>query len=210
MKPFIRHTGLVAPLDRNDVDTDQIIPKQFLKRVERAGYGRFLFHGWRYDEGGAPVADFVLNRPEFAGVSILVTGSNFGCGSSREHAAWALAEFGFRVIVAPSFADIFRENADQNGLLCVALPEEEVRSILTRARNAPLRLTVDLQAMTVSEEGTELARFTMDPFRRRCLMQGLDRIGLALEHVEAIAAYEGRRHRYDPTPASTAARSAPE
>lgn len=194
MEPFIRHTGVVAPLDRADVDTDQIVPKQFLKRVERAGFGRHLFHDWRFDDAGTPVPGFVLNRPEHAGASILVARRNFGCGSSREHAAWALQDYGFRAIIAPSFADIFRENADQNGIVTVELEEGTVEDLLSRARDqAPYRLTVDLTACRIEDRDGPLASFAMDPFRRTCLLEGLDRIGLTLRHEARIAAYERAR-----------------
>ena len=191
MDPFKVHTGIVAPLDRVDVDTDQIVPKQFLKRVERSGYGRFLFYAWRFDSEGAPRPSFVLNRPEHAGATILVAGRNFGCGSSREHAAWALQDFGIRAVLAPSFADIFRENADQNGILTVELDEETVASLMRRAReDAPYSVTVDLEACQVTDSMGLLASFTLDPFRRKCLLEGLDRIGLTLRHEARIAAYE--------------------
>ena len=194
MEPFIRHTGVVAPLDRADLDTDQIVPKQFLKRVERAGFGRHLFHDWRFDDAGRPVPTFVLNRPEHAGASILVTRKNFGCGSSREHAAWALRDFGFRAIIAPSFADIFRENADQNGLVTVELDEDTVSLLLARAGTlAPYTLTVDLTACRVEDPEGALATFAIDPFRRTCLLEGLDRIGLTLRHEAEITAFEAAR-----------------
>ena len=195
MKPFRTHTGVVAPLDRADVDTDQIVPKQFLKRVERSGYGAHLFHDWRFDERGGPRADFVLNRPELADATILVAGRNFGCGSSREHAAWALDDHGFRAVLAPSFADIFRANADQNGLLTVELEEETVRALLDRAaRAAPYRLTVDLEGCRLRDGAGFEAPFDIDAFRRTCLLEGFDRIGLTLRHEAAIEAYEaGRR-----------------
>ena len=191
MQPFKVHSGTCAPLTRADVDTDQIIPKQFLKRVERSGFGRYLFNDWRFDESGALRPDFELNRPEYQGATILIAGRNFGCGSSREHAAWALADFGFRCVIAPSFADIFRQNADQNGLLAVALPEPAVDSLLARAReNAPHRLTVDLVTQRVSDLRGFAAAFEIDPFRRSCLLEGLDQIGLTLKHEGAIRAYE--------------------
>jgi 3-isopropylmalate/(R)-2-methylmalate dehydratase small subunit len=194
MRPFMVHTGTCAPLPRADVDTDQIIPKQFLKRVERSGFGRHLFHDWRFGPTGSPTADFVLNRPEFEGATILVAGRNFGCGSSREHAAWALGDYGFRAVVAPSFADIFRMNADQNGIVTVELAEATVEELLARADSqAPYRLTVDLQACRVSDELGFQATFEMDPFRRKCLLEGLDRIGLTLTHEHAIRAYEAAR-----------------
>ena len=178
MKPFRSVTGRVAVLDRADVDTDQIIPKQFLKRIERTGYGEFLFYDWRKDPG------FELNRPEAAGASILVTGRNFGCGSSREHAAWALQDYGFEVVVAPSFGDIFAGNAAQIGLLTVALPEERVRELA-----AASELTVDLESLTIfAEDGT--IPFEYDTFRRHKLLNGLDDIALTLEHEAEIAAFE--------------------
>ncbi len=194
MEPFRRHTGVVLPLDRADVDTDQIIPKQFLKRVERTGYGEFLFHDWRRTPDGEPIADFVLNRPEYTGASILVARRNFGCGSSREHAAWALKDHGIRVVIAPSFADIFRGNADQNGLVALTLEEDQVETLMQRAQEwAPYRLTVDLEERTVSDQDGLEMEFPMDDFRRACLLEGLDRIGLTLRHEDAIRAYEERR-----------------
>jgi 3-isopropylmalate/(R)-2-methylmalate dehydratase small subunit len=182
VKAFTRTTGRVAVLDRADVDTDQIIPKQFLKRIERTGYGEFLFHDWRQDPA------FELNRPEYAGATILVTGRNFGCGSSREHAAWALQDYGFEVVVAPSFGDIFAANAAQIGLVLVVLPEGQVRS-LTGAGE----LTVDLEALTITGPGGETIAFEFDPFRRHMLLNGLDDIGLTLEHEDEIEAFESAR-----------------
>ncbi len=194
MEPFTQHTGVAAPLDRADVDTDQIIPKQFLKRVERSGYGQYLFWDWRMTPDGKPREDFVLNRATFGGATILVTRDNFGCGSSREHAAWALRDFGIRAVLAPSFADIFRENADQNGLAALELSSQDIETLLQRAeREAPLELTVDAEAGTVSDDEGVVARFHLDDFRRTCLTKGLDRIGLTLQHVDAIAAYEKKR-----------------
>jgi len=194
MEPFCRHTGIVAPLDRADVDTDQIIPKQFLKRIERSGYGEFLFNDWRFSEDGSPRPEFALNRLEYAGASILVTRRNFGCGSSREHAAWALLDYGFRAVLAPSFADIFRENADQNGMAAIALGADEIDVILERAaQRAPYELTVNLEARTVSDGNDLTVAFEIDDFRRMCLMEGLDRIGLTLRHEEDISAYEATR-----------------
>ena len=194
MEPFCRHTGIVAPLDRADVDTDQIIPKQFLKRIERSGYGEFLFNDWRFSEDGSPRPEFALNRLEYAGASILVTRRNFGCGSSREHAAWALLDYGFRAVLAPSFADIFRENADQNGMAAIALGADEIDVILERAaQRAPYELTVNLEARTVSDGNDLAAAFEIDDFRRMCLMEGLDRIGLTLRYEDNISAYEAAR-----------------
>lgn len=194
MEPFRVHRGIAAPLPRADVDTDQIIPKQFLKRIERSGYGDYLFWDWRREPDGTPRPGFVLNRPELSGASILVAGENFGCGSSREHAAWALKDAGFRAVLAPRFADIFRQNADSNGLAALALPDDDIRSLLERAdREAPLTLTIDVAAGTVSDSTRTVARFQIDAFRRTCLMEGLDRIALTLRHEADIAAYESRR-----------------
>ena len=194
MEPFRIHTGTVAPLDRADVDTDQIIPKQFLKRIERAGYGEFLFNDWRKNPDGSLRPDFVLNEPQYAEASILVTRRNFGCGSSREHAAWALQDYGFRAVLAPSFADIFRENADQNGIAALVLTEAEIETLLDLAtEDASAELTIDLEAGVVSTEGGLIARFEIDDFRRSCLMEGLDRIGLTLRHESDITAYEQAR-----------------
>ena len=197
MKPFRIHTGLAAPLARTDVDTDQIIPKQFLKRVERTGFGQFLFYDWRFKAGGEPDASFVLNEPRYAGASVLVAGRNFGCGSSREHAPWALADYGFRAIVAPSFADIFANNCAKNGLLAVTLPEAEVAELLARAENTVgYELTIDLYAREVRDAEGFCAEFSIDEFRRRCLLEGLDDIGLTLQHDAEIAAYEQTRPRW--------------
>ena len=182
MKPFRSVTGRIAVLDRADVDTDQIIPKQFLKRIERTGYGEFLFYDWRQDP------EFELNRPEAAGAAILVAGRNFGCGSSREHAAWALQDYGFDVIVAPSFGDIFAANSMQIGLLTVALPEDQVREL-----KAASEATVDLEAQTIAADGGSAISFDFDPFRRHKLLNGLDDIGLTLGHEDEIAAYESAR-----------------
>ncbi|MCG0238586.1 MAG: 3-isopropylmalate dehydratase small subunit [Firmicutes bacterium] len=194
---FVRHTGLVVPLDRVNVDTDQIMPKQFLKRIERTGFGQFLFWDWRYLPDGSPNPEFELNQPRYQGASILVTGKNFGCGSSREHAPWGLADYGFRVIIAPSFADIFYNNCFKNFLLPVTLSEVEVQRLLDRAREIEgYRLTVDLEAQTVTDAYGFHATFAIDPFRRYCLLNGLDDIGLTLQHEEKIAAYEARRPAY--------------
>ena len=198
MRPFREHAGIVAPLDRSNVDTDQIIPKQFLKRIERTGYGEFLFYDWRYASDGNPEPSFVLNQPQYAGASILVTGKNFGCGSSREHAAWALSDYGFRVIIAPTFADIFNTNAGNNGILLVKLSEQEVETLLNRARQTPgYQLHVSLADKTVKDAQGFTARFEIDEFRRTCLLEGLDEIGLTLKHVADIAAYEQRRSLRD-------------
>ena len=198
MRPFHCEHGVVVPLDRSDVDTDQIIPKQFLKRIERAGYGEFLFNDWRYDETGAERPDFVLNRPEYRTGSLLVAGRNFACGSSREHAVWALADQGFRAVIAPSFADIFRNNAVKCGLLPVVLPEAQVRQILDVATEDPGVVgIVDLEAQTVAV-GDLSFHFEIDPFERRCLLDGLDDIGLSLIHDRAIGAFEAQRPAWMP------------
>ncbi len=192
MEPVTRVSGRMAPLDRADVDTDQIIPKQFLKRIERTGYGPFLFFDWR--AGG----DFVLDKPEHAGASVLVTGGNFGCGSSREHAPWALRDFGFKAIIAPSFADIFRANCFKTGLLAVTLPESQVRHLIDLAAEDPAaEVVVDLQAQRVRGEGFAYP-FEIDPFARECLLGGLDEIGLVEKHDSDIAAYESRRQEWLP------------
>ncbi len=193
MRPFRRHNGLVATLDRVNVDTDQIIPKQFLKRIERTGFGRFLFHDWRFDGAGNPRPDFELNRPRFQGASVLLTGPNFGCGSSREHAPWALEDYGFRAIIAPSFADIFYNNCFKNGMLPVRLEQPDAGRLMEAAARPGYRLEVDLEKQTVSDGAGLHFSFQVDPFRRRCLLEGLDDIGLTLQHEDEIRAYE-RRH----------------
>jgi 3-isopropylmalate/(R)-2-methylmalate dehydratase small subunit len=194
MQPFRTHTGIAVPLDRANVDTDQIIPKQFLKRVERTGFGQFLFFDWRFSADGTPDPQFVLNEPRYAGASILIAGKNFGCGSSREHAPWALADYGIRAILAPYFADIFANNSTKNGILLVALPDEQVAEFMRRARQEEgYRFTVDLERCEVRDEAGLSAKFSIDPFRRRCLLEGLDDIGLTLQHETQIAAYEARR-----------------
>ena len=198
MKPFRCEHGVIVPLDRADVDTDQIIPKQFLKRIERTGYGPFLFNDWRYDSDGQERADFVLNRERYRGGSVLVAGRNFGCGSSREHAVWALTDAGFRAVIAPSFADIFRGNALKCGLLPVVLPEEQVRQLLDLATEDPgVGAVVDLEARTVSA-GDLSFTFTVDEFERRLLLDGLDDIALTLQHEPAISAFEARRPSWMP------------
>jgi 3-isopropylmalate/(R)-2-methylmalate dehydratase small subunit len=197
MTPFRIHTGLVAPLERPNVDTDQIIPKQFLKRVERTGFGQFLFYDWRYTTEGAVDSSFVLNEARYQGASILVAGRNFGCGSSREHAPWALADYGFRAVIAPSFADIFANNCLKNGLLPVVLANEEVALISERAQGSKkYGVTVDLERCIVTDEHGLAAPFALDEFRRHCLLNGLDDIGLTLQHEAAITAYEARRPRW--------------
>ena len=191
MKPFTKHTGLVAPLDRANVDTDQIIPKQFLKRIERTGFGEFLFYDSRYLADGLPNPSFVLNQPRYHRASILVAGKNFGCGSSREHAPWALGEFGFRVIIAPSFADIFANNCFKNGMLPIALATEQVEEIMSRAqRQEGYELTVDLETRMIADLNGLSLSFQVGEFQRFCLLEGLDDIGLTLRHEELIRDYE--------------------
>ncbi|HEX5603672.1 MAG TPA: 3-isopropylmalate dehydratase small subunit [Pyrinomonadaceae bacterium] len=191
MKQFKKHTGLVAPLDRANIDTDQIIPKQFLKRIERTGFGEFLFYDWRYSPDGQPNPSFVLNEPRYRGASILVADKNFGCGSSREHAPWALGEFGFRVIIAPSFADIFANNCFKNGMLPIALTAEQVQEIMRRAQQQEeYKLTVDLERQTIEDSEGLSILFVVGEFQRYCLLEGLDDIGLTLRHEDAIREYE--------------------
>jgi 3-isopropylmalate/(R)-2-methylmalate dehydratase small subunit len=199
MEPFTRHTGLVAPLDRVDVDTDQIIPKQFLKSIARTGFDAGLFFDWRFQPDGSPNPDFVLNKPEYQGASILVSGRNFGSGSSREHAPWALQQFGFRAVIAPSFADIFRNNCYQNGLLPVVLPDTLVRQLLDRAASqAGYRLSIDLENQTVADERDTLASFDIDPAVKHRLLNALDDIGLTLQHADAIESFEQHRPAFLP------------
>ncbi len=191
MEPFRTLTALAAPLDRTNVDTDQIIPKQFLKRIERTGYGDFLFFDWRQTPDGTPVADFVINDSRYKGAQILIAGRNFGCGSSREHAAWALSDFGFRVVVAPTFADIFFSNAGKNGIVLVRLSEEDVAQLLQSAATIPnYQLTVSLEDQTVTDDRGFKAGFEIDPFRKFCLIEGLDDIGLTLRHAAALDTFE--------------------
>jgi 3-isopropylmalate/(R)-2-methylmalate dehydratase small subunit len=195
MQPFRIHTGIAAPLDRANVDTDQIIPKQFLKRVERTGFGQFLFFDWRFDPDGAAKADFVLNRPHYRGATVLVAGKNFGCGSSREHAPWALADYGFRAIIAPSFADIFASNCAKNGILLCALDETIIAKLMKRATETnAYEVTVDLESCEVRDDSGLHANFKVDAFRRECLLNGWDDISLTLRHEDAILVYE-RVHR---------------
>jgi len=193
MKAFTHHRGLVVPLDRPNVDTDQIIPKQFLKRIEKTGFGEFLFYDWRFGADGNKKADFVLHEPRYEGATILVAGKNFGCGSSREHAVWALADFGFRAVIASSFADIFANNSAKNGFLTVRLSEKEVAELMQRAGEIDdYQLTVDLEKCEVRDDQGFRAQFPIDNFVRHCLLNGLDDIGLTLQHEAEIAAYEAR------------------
>ncbi len=194
MQPFTKLTGLAAPLDRVNADTDQIIPKQFLKRIERTGFGQFLFFDWRYlADGKTPNPEFELNQPQYQGATILITGKNFGCGSSREHAPWALEDYGFRAILAPSYADIFYNNCFKNGMLPLTLPEETIALLLERAKTPGYQMTVDLENLTVSDSQGFSQTFEVDAFRRHCLLNGLDDIGLTLQHEPDITAYEAKR-----------------
>jgi 3-isopropylmalate/(R)-2-methylmalate dehydratase small subunit len=193
MEPLVRHEGRVAFLDRVNVDTDQIIPKQFLKRIERSGFGQFLFYDWRFLADGSPNPEFSLNQPCYQGASILVARDNFGCGSSREHAAWALGDYGFRVILAPSFADIFYNNCFKNGILPVVLGADEIDHLFTVGENHEYSLVVDLQQQVVElPDGTRYS-FDIDPQRKHKLLHGLDDVGLTLQYEAEIAAYEQRR-----------------
>jgi 3-isopropylmalate/(R)-2-methylmalate dehydratase small subunit len=193
MKPFTVHRGRVAPLDRVNVDTDQIIPKQFLKRIERTGFGQFVFYDWRFGADGSKNPEFVLHSPRYTGASVLIAGKNFGCGSSREHAVWALADFGFRAVISSSFADIFANNSTKNGFLTVRLSEDEVATVMRRAQEIDgYEVTVDLQKCEVRDDQGFVARFPVDEFVRQCLLNGLDDIGLTLQHESEITAYEAK------------------
>jgi len=193
MEKFTTLTGVPAPLAMINVDTDMIIPKQFLKTIKRTGLGKHLFHEMRFDEDGNENPDFVLNKPAYRNAKILIAGDNFGCGSSREHAPWALLDFGIRCIIAPSFADIFYNNCFKNGILPIRLPQEDIDKLMDdAARGANATLTVDLENQTISgPDGGEI-KFDIDPFRKKCLLEGLDDIGLTMERAERIAAYEER------------------
>ncbi len=214
MAPFTTHQGLVAPLDRANVDTDQIIPKQFLKSIRRTGFGANLFDPWRYLDHGEPGMDnsvrplnkeFVLNEPRYAGASILLARRNFGCGSSREHAPWALDEYGFRALIAPSFADIFFNNCMKNGVLPIVLDEAAVDGLFKEVLAAPgYKLTIDLAAQTVTTPSGAVHRFNVDPFRKQCLLNGWDDIGLTLRHADKIRAYEAERLKRQPWLAKSA------
>ena len=196
MKAIETITGPVSVLSRDDVDTDQIIPKQFLKRIERTGYGDFLFFDWRQTPEGKPVPEFVINDPRYSGAKILIAGKNFGCGSSREHAAWALSDFGFRVVIAPTFADIFFSNAGKNGIVLVRLSEADVDTLLHNAQTIPgYKLTVSLEEQTVTDDRGFKASFEVDPFRKFCLLEGLDDIGLTLRHAAELDKYEAEHNK---------------
>ena len=200
MEPLRKFTGKVAPLDRADIDTDQIIPKQFLKRIERTGYGNFLFYDWRKHSDGADNSEFILNQPRYQGATVLLAGRNFGCGSSREHAVWALRDYGFRAVIAPSFADIFSKNAINNGLAPIVLPEPAVKELMQAALESEgYSLQLDLESQSVSDPAGRQFKFCMEQFSRRRLLEGLDEIALSLVHADAIAGYEARRPRFKPT-----------
>ncbi|HUZ77334.1 MAG TPA: 3-isopropylmalate dehydratase small subunit [Chloroflexota bacterium] len=199
MEPFHSAEGIVAPLDQTDVDTDMIIPAAFLKRVERTGFGDFLFYAKRFKADGTPEPNFLLNQPRFKNANVLVAGRNFGCGSSREHAPWALQQYGFKAVIAPSFADIFNNNCAQIGLLTVALPEERVREILdaSNAREG-YQLHIDLERQEVTDPFGHVDHFEIDAFKKHCLLNGLDAVGLTLRHEADIARYESRRRSWLP------------
>ena len=193
MEAFKEHVGLAAPLNRLNVDTDQIIPKQFLKRIERTGFGEFLFYDWRFLDNGDPNPDFFLNDPRYQEASILVAGANFGCGSSREHAPWALQQYGFKAVIAPSFADIFRNNCYKNGILPIALPDDVTANLIDQTEEQEgYRLMVDLEAQQVVEPDGTSHPFEIGDFEKHCLLNGLDEIGWTLQFDEKISAYEGR------------------
>ena len=194
MKSFTKHTGIVAAMDRSNVDTDQIIPKQFLKRIERTGFGQFLFYDWRFDEDGNEIPDFELNLPKFQGTSVLVARKNFGNGSSREHAVWALDDFGFRCVIAESFADIFYNNCSKNGVLPVRLTVDQVETIHQQvAKHDSYELTIDLESLSVTDADGFSASFEIDEFRRKCFLEGLDHIALTLQQVDKIEKFEQGR-----------------
>ena len=196
MQSFTKHTGLVAPLDRVNVDTDQMVPKQFLKWLTREGFGRVLFFDWRYlDDGETPNPEFVLNAPRYKGASVLVSRANFGCGSSREHAPWAILDYGFHAILAPSFADIFYNNCFKNGILPVTLSDAQIDEVFRRvSAKEGYRLTVDLQTQTITDDAGLRFEFSVDPFRRECLLNGWDDIGLTLRIADRITDYEKSHH----------------
>ncbi|MBE3569125.1 MAG: 3-isopropylmalate dehydratase small subunit [Bacillales bacterium] len=195
MEPINKYNGIVCPLNRTNVDTDQIIPKQFLKRIERKGFGQFLFYHWRFDDNGNVREDFVLNDAQYKDASILVAGENFGCGSSREHAPWALMDYGFKIIIAPSFADIFYNNCLKNGLLPIKLMAEEVSLLLENASQPGYRLFVDLNNQHVTDRKGFLATFNMDPYWKEMLLNGWDEIAVTLNFEDEIRAYEERRDK---------------
>ena len=195
MKPINKHKGKVAPLDMVNVDTDQIIPKQFLKRIERTGFGKYLFYDWRFKEDGSLNSDFILNHPKYSNSSILVTGENFGSGSSREHAPWALGDYGFEIIIAPSFADIFYNNCFQNGLLPIKLDKEIVKNIIKKSeKEHDFKLNIDLESQMIWDDTEEISvKFDIEEFRKYCLLNGLDDIGLTLNAEKKIQSFENKR-----------------
>jgi len=194
MEAFINHKGIVAPVDRVNVDTDAIIPKQFLKRIERSGFGQFLFYEWRFDEEGNVNPEFEPNKPRYQGASVLISRANFGCGSSREHAPWAILDYGFKVVIAPSYADIFYNNCFKNGILPIKLSEEQVEDLFQRtAKYDGYQLNVDLEAKTITDDYGLVINFDLDEHRRQFLLQGLDDIGLTLQHEALISQYEEKR-----------------
>ncbi|MCM3747544.1 3-isopropylmalate dehydratase small subunit [Paenibacillus pasadenensis] len=194
MEPFVKHKGIVAPVDRVNVDTDAIIPKQFLKRIERSGFGQFLFFEWRFDEEGNVNPNFEPNKPRYEGASVLISRANFGCGSSREHAPWAILDYGYKVVIAPSYADIFYNNCFKNGILPIKLGEEQVEDLFQRtAAHEGYQLNVDLENKLLADDYGLNLPFELDEHRRQFLLQGLDDIGLTLKHADAISAYEERR-----------------
>jgi 3-isopropylmalate/(R)-2-methylmalate dehydratase small subunit len=193
MKPFVKHTGLAAPMDRVNVDTDQMVPKQFIKLCTREGFGRVLFYDWRYLPREKPNPEFILNQPRYKGASVLIARANFGCGSSREHAPWAILDYGFRAILAPSYADIFYNNCFKNGILPVTLTNEQIDEVFKRTeKNEGYRLTVDLEQQLVTDSEGLRYSFEIDPFRKECLLKGLDDIGLSLVHEAEISAFENK------------------
>ncbi len=195
MQPFSKHTGLVLPMDRVNVDTDQMVPKQFIKLQTKQGFGRVLFYDWRYLPGEKPNPEFILNWPQYKGASVLLARANFGCGSSREHAPWAVADYGFRVLIAPSYADIFYNNCFKNGILPVTLPEAQIDELFRRAEaQQGYSLTADLPSQTISDAAGLNVKFEIDAFRKHVLLEGLDDIGLTLKHADEITAYEKAHH----------------
>ncbi|QGH34340.1 3-isopropylmalate dehydratase small subunit [Gracilibacillus salitolerans] len=190
MEPIRKHEGLVYPLNRANVDTDQIIPKQFLKRISRQGFGQFVFYNWRFDSKGELREDFSLNQPKYEGTSVLVAGENFGCGSSREHAPWALQDYGFRVIIAPSYADIFYNNCTKNGILPVKLTDEEVQALIKNAEGDQYHLTIDLESKKVYDNKGFDASFDLDDYKREMLLNGWDEIAVTLTHADKISEFE--------------------
>ncbi|MED1202286.1 3-isopropylmalate dehydratase small subunit [Heyndrickxia acidicola] len=193
MEPLRIHTGTVYPLNRTNVDTDQIIPKQFLKRIERQGFGQFLFYNWRFDDEGNERKDFSLNDPKYKNVSILVSGDNFGCGSSREHAPWAIQDFGFKVIIAPGFADIFKNNCIKTGILPLQLKEEQVQEIMKKAQSESYHMTINLEEQTASDENGLNYSFEIAPYSKEILINGWDEIGVTLTYDDKIVLYENTR-----------------